>query len=395
MLQQSVLQATWNGEHKAPQVFLDSLTKEQSRILDEAGVGSGARYSISASTGIVEHSCLVSSADPVQQSPCAHPVQVGQILDRSTLSETICSRYLSSHSSENSAATTLSTSSSPSSSSGSPNIRRAVTVEGDRAVFSEIMQITSSAVRKLWIAEGVKTVDDLACLYTTPRQVCYHMDEHSLEDAHIDSAVKSWSVARRWVSSWKRYNMRRRKRTELSPSSVLDNKIFKSCRFGKICANGIPSFSDSPIPTQAPTTTREPAFLSSSPVVLQQLVQVIVEMGPHSSFAVEVSDLSGLTIQLLQRRFQRFSDDWLRRVMNALRNWQIWASKHSPPIPSWNPSAHQLGEYLISADKRGPTVARGIWTQLDWVRRELGGAFPTDSSLLASFRLHAVLANSS
>ena len=141
-------------------------------------------------------------------------------------------------------------------------------------------------------------------------------------------------------------------------------------------------------PDTAPTTTREPAFHSSSPVVLQQLVQVIVEMGPHSSFAVEVSDRSGLTIQLLQRRFQRFSDDWLRRVMNALRKWQIWASKHSPPIPFWNPSAHQLGEYLISADKRGPTVARGIWTQLDWVRRELGGAFPTDSSLLASFRLH-------
>ena len=288
-----MLQATWNGEHKAPQVLSDLLTKsdEQSRILDEAGVGFGARHSISASTEIVEHSCLVNSADPVQQNPCVPPVQIGQILDRSTLSETICSGYLSSHSSENSA-TTLSTSSSPSSSSDSPNLRRAVTVEGDRAVFSEIMQITTSAVRKLWIAEGVRTVDDLACLYTTPRQVCYHMDEHSLEDAHIDSAVKSWTVAKRWVSSWKRYNMRRRERTELLPSPVPDNKIFKSCRFGKFCANGISNFSNSPIPTQATTTTRDPAFHSSSPVVLQQLVQVIVEMGPHSSFAVEVSDRS-------------------------------------------------------------------------------------------------------
>ena len=268
---------------------------------------------------------------------------------------------MSSHSSDNSA-TTLSTSSSLSSSSDSPNLRRAVTVEGDQPVLSEIMQITTSAVRKLWIAEGVKTVDDLACLYTTPRQVCYHLDE---EDTHIDSAVKSWTVARRWVSSWKRYNIRRRKRMVLSPRPVPDNKIFKSCRFGKICANGLSNFSNSPIPTQATTTTREPTFHSSSPVVLQQLVQVIVEKGPHSRFAVEVSDGSELTIQLLQRRFQRFSDDWLRRVMNALRNWQIWASKHSPPLPFWNPSANQLGEYLSSADKRGPTVARGIWTQLD------------------------------
>ena len=255
------------------------------------------------------------------------------------------------------------------------------------------MQITTSAVRKLWIAEGVKTVDDLACLYTTPRQVCYHLDEYSLEETHIDSAVESWTVARRWVSSWKRYNMRRRKRMVLSPRPVPDNKIFKSCRFGKICAHGLSNFSNSTIPTHATTTTREPTFHSFLPVVLQQLVQVILEMGPHSRFAVEVvevSDGSELTIQLLQQRFQSFSDDWLRRVMNALRNWQIWASKHSPPLPFWNPSANQLGEYLISADKRGPTVARGIWTQLDWVRRELGGAFPTDSSLLASFRLHAV-----
>ena len=156
---------------------LDSLTKsdEQSRIIDEAGVSSGARYSFSASTGnFVERSCLVSSADLVQQSPC---VQAGQILDRSTLLETHCSGYLSSHSSENSASTTLSTSSSHASSSESPNLRRAVTVEGARAVFSEIMQIMTSAVRKLWTAEVVKTVDDLACLYTAPRQVCYHMDE--------------------------------------------------------------------------------------------------------------------------------------------------------------------------------------------------------------------------
>ena len=76
--------------------------------------------------------------------------------------------------------------------------------------------------------------------------------------------------------------------------------------------------------------------------------------------------------------------------MTMLRNWQIWASKHCPPLPFWNPSANQLGEYLISVDKRGPTMARSVWTQLDWVRRELGGAFPTDSLLLASFKLHAV-----
>ena len=186
-------QATRNGEHKAPQVCLDSLTKsdEQTRIIDEAGVSSGARYLISASTGnYVERSRLVSSADLVQPSPCVPPVQAVQILDKSTLPETHCSGYLSSHSSEHSASTTLSTSSSHASSSESPNLRRAVTVEGDRAVFSEIMQIMTSAVRKLWIAEGVKTVDDPACLYTTPRQVCYHMDEHRLEDAHIDSAVQ-------------------------------------------------------------------------------------------------------------------------------------------------------------------------------------------------------------
>ena len=135
---------------------------------------------------------------------------------------------------------------------------------------------------------------------------------------------------------------------------------------------------------------KEPVFHPSSPAVLQRLVRVIVSMGPHSSFAVEVSNRSELTMQLLQRRFQRLSDDWLRRGMSALRNCQFWASKHSPPFHLWNPSANQLGEYLIYADKRGPTVARGIWTQLDWVRREMSGASPTDSSLLASFRLHAI-----
>ena len=81
MLQQSVLQETWNGKHQPPQVFSDPLTKsdEPSRNLDEAGVGFGARYSISASTEIVEHSCPVNSADPVQQNPCVPPVQIGHI----------------------------------------------------------------------------------------------------------------------------------------------------------------------------------------------------------------------------------------------------------------------------------------------------------------------------
>ena len=39
-------------------------------------------------------------------------------------------------------------------SSESPDPRRAVTVEGDRAVFSKIMKIATSAVRNLWTAEG-------------------------------------------------------------------------------------------------------------------------------------------------------------------------------------------------------------------------------------------------
>ena len=125
---------------------------------------------------------------------------------------------------------------------------------------------------------------------------------------------------------------------------------------------------------------KEPEFHPSSQAVLQRLVSVIVTMG-----LILVSRMRFRTF-----RFQHFSDDWLCRVMRALKNWQFWATKHSPPFSLWNPSANQLGEYLIDVDKRGPTVARSIWAQLDWVRRELGGACPTDSSLLASFRLHAV-----
>ena len=63
--------------------------------------------------------------------------------------------------------TTPSTSSSPDASSASPDLRRAVTVEGDRAVFSKILQIATSAVRFLWMAEGVTSGDDLTCLYTS------------------------------------------------------------------------------------------------------------------------------------------------------------------------------------------------------------------------------------
>ena len=159
MLQQSVLQETWNKEHQLPQVFSDPFTKsdEQSRKLDEAGVSLGECCSIPASTEIVEYTYLASSAGPVEQDLCVPLVQIGQMLDSSP--ETIRSEHLSSHSSENS--DIIST-----------------------AVFSGIMQITISEVRKLWIAEGVETVDDLACLYATPRQICYHLDEHILEDKH-------------------------------------------------------------------------------------------------------------------------------------------------------------------------------------------------------------------
>ena len=216
MLQRSVSQATRNSEGKAPQVCLDSFTKsaQQSRMIDEAGESSGTRYSISASNGSYEERPrVVRSADFVQQRPPVLHVQAGQILERSTLPETHCSGHLSSHSSENSASTTPPPNSSHVSSSESPDLRRAVTVEGDRAVFSEIMQIMTSAFRKLWIAEGVKSVDDLACLYTTPRQV----------DANVDSAVQGWTMAKKWLSSLRRYNIRRRKRTELSPSPAVNS----------------------------------------------------------------------------------------------------------------------------------------------------------------------------
>ena len=72
MLQQSVLQDTWNREHQLPQVFSDPLTKsdEQSRKLDEAGVSLGECCSIPASTEIVEYTYRASSAGPVEQDPC-------------------------------------------------------------------------------------------------------------------------------------------------------------------------------------------------------------------------------------------------------------------------------------------------------------------------------------
>ena len=69
--------------------------------------------------------------------------------------------------------------------------------------------------------------------------------------------------------------MRRRKRKVVSPRPVPDKQSIKSGRFGKICANDLSAFSNSPIPTQATTTTGEPASHSSSPVILQQFVQVI------------------------------------------------------------------------------------------------------------------------
>ena len=70
--------------------------------------------------------------------------------------------------------------------------------------------------------KGVTSVDDLVCMYTKPRQVCHHMNEHDLEDAHIDSAVQGWTTAKKRVSSWKRYNTRRRKRDAAASSSSVD-----------------------------------------------------------------------------------------------------------------------------------------------------------------------------
>ena len=99
------------------------------------------------------------------------------------------------------------------------------------------------------------------------------MNEHDLEDAHIDSAVQGWTTARKWVSSWRWYNTPGRKRNvELSPSPAENNQVFKSRRLGKIRENGVPRSSDSPVPAQATTLVNEPGFHPSSPAVLQRLV---------------------------------------------------------------------------------------------------------------------------
>ena len=68
-------------------MFSDPLTKsdEQSRKLHEAGVSLGESCSIPASTEIVEFSYPSSSAGPVEQDLCVPLVQIGQMLDSSTL----------------------------------------------------------------------------------------------------------------------------------------------------------------------------------------------------------------------------------------------------------------------------------------------------------------------
>ena len=175
---------------------------------------------------------------------------------------------------------TPSASSSHISSSESPDLMRAVTVEGDRAIFSEIMQIITSAVRGI-LDSRRGNVCGRPCLLV-----------HNASSG--------------------------RKRPELSPSPAENNQVSKSCRFRKVCVNGVPRSSDSPIPTQTTTMVKEPEFHPSSPAILQRLVRVVATIGPHSSLAVEVSNRSELTMPLLQRHFQH--NHWLRRVMSALRN---------------------------------------------------------------------------
>ena len=143
MLQQSVLQETWNREHQLSQVFSDPSRNQMNnpRKLDEAGVSLVECCSIPAYTEIVEHTYPASSAGPVEQDPCVPLVQIGQMLDSSTLLR----QFLRNTCRHIHVKTVIY--SQPVhhflhlailETSGGP-----VTVEGDQAVFSEIMQITN------------------------------------------------------------------------------------------------------------------------------------------------------------------------------------------------------------------------------------------------------------
>ena len=89
-----------------------------------------------------------------------------------------------------------------------------------------------------------------------------------------------------------------------------------------------------------------------------------------------VSNASECPLAWVLSKFEKFSDDQLKAPLRAWDRWEAWQAATCPQANLFRPDAISLFQFIEQVAGGGPTAARSVWHQLQFLRDRLGLNLP-------------------
>ena len=102
--------------------------------------------------------------------------------------------------------------------------------------------------------------------------------------------------------------------------------------------------------------------------------QASVRSGSHLSSAAAAPRAWVLS------KFEKFSDEQLKPPLRAWARWEAWRANSCPSVPACRPDAISFFHFIEHVAGGGPTAARSVWHQLQFLRDRLGLDLPLDDT---------------
>ncbi|CAE8647623.1 unnamed protein product, partial [Polarella glacialis] len=247
---------------------------------------------------------------------------------------------------------------------------------------------TCTAARKVLKWMGVKSVLDLACMFSSESDLRMKLKKCNEPEDIVCNVIRAWKLActneehlideasTRLETGLATSNLRP------EPASIASIKKSSKGLYGPPDRHSRLS-----VTTVLPPSKVAVKEFDKRDTHLEFVWNLYVELGDKGlRLSQAVREDAGADKTGFMRNFREFDEGQLRNKLSVLMRWQKWyESKYTSEQPYWLPSANAVSAFLAYVSQGGPTASSGVFQGLLWWASYVGIPFHlTDPSVCSN-----------
>ena len=245
-------------------------------------------------------------------------------------------------------------------------------------------------VRRIWIDEGIESLDDLKSFYTSSGELHAELEKVGLPQPHRDMALTAWRDTTRALATTKRQSTP--SSSSQAPRPTVPNQRFPvKLKRGPVIINAPGLWNlrwQKNESEKAKKATRAQGLQPACAEHMEQVWALFLHAGKASSlYRNLLKNDEPIFKNLLLRPIRRYPDSTQARLA-AWKGWETWVTTQPDELQlsPFKPGDYAVGKYLQEVEGGGPTAAANAWAGLKWWATRLGLDLGLDSPLVNDCR---------